>query len=200
MSFDEVRLPENVERGASGGPSFNTTVLELSSGHEQRNQNWAATRAFYDIGYGIQNKNDLSAVIAFFYARRGKARGFRFKDWSDFEVSTAQEVATGDDVTDDFQIIKRYDSGSVIFDRPLTKLVSGTVAIYIDDVLQTSGYSIDYDTGILSFTAAPVLDEIITWTGEFDTPVRFDTDSLAVSMEIFYAGTIPSIPLVEVRV
>jgi len=199
MSFDEVRLPDNVERGASGGPSFHTTVLELASGHEQRNQNWSATRAIYDIGYGIQNKNDLSLVVAFFYARRGKARGFRFKDWADFEVSEAQEIGIGDDVEDDFQISKRYTSGAVTFERPLTKIVSGSVVVYIDDVVQSSGFTIDYDTGIIHFSTPPALDEVVQWSGEFDTPVRFDTDSLAVSMEIFYAGTIPSIPIVEVR-
>ena len=36
MSFDEVRLPTNVEKGAVGGPMFNTTVLELTSGPSNR--------------------------------------------------------------------------------------------------------------------------------------------------------------------
>ena len=33
---------------------------------------------------------------------------------------------------------------------------------------------------------------------EFDTPVRFNTDSLLVNLSNFAAGEIPSIPIVEI--
>jgi len=36
VSFDEVRLPTNVEKGAVGGRMFNTTVLEMTSGPSNR--------------------------------------------------------------------------------------------------------------------------------------------------------------------
>ena len=45
MAFDEVRLPTTVEKGALGGPTFNTTVKVLSNGYEQRNQNWSTTKS-----------------------------------------------------------------------------------------------------------------------------------------------------------
>jgi uncharacterized protein (TIGR02217 family) len=34
---------------------------------------------------------------------------------------------------------------------------------------------------------------------EFDVPVRFDAERIAVSLKAFKAGQIPSIPLVEVQ-
>ena len=86
MGFDEVRLPTNIEIGAQGGPQFNTTIIALSSGFEKRNINWADSKGTWDIGYSIRYKEDLDIVIQFFYARRGRANGFRFKDWSDFEL------------------------------------------------------------------------------------------------------------------
>jgi len=36
-------------------------------------------------------------------------------------------------------------------------------------------------------------------TGEFDIPVRFNTDSLQLTAETWNAAAIPAIPLVEVR-
>ena len=40
MAFHNVQLPEEVERGAQGGPQFKTTVFTLSSGYEKRNVEW----------------------------------------------------------------------------------------------------------------------------------------------------------------
>jgi uncharacterized protein (TIGR02217 family) len=36
-SFHEVRFPDNIAYGATGGPEFATTVVATGSGHEKRN-------------------------------------------------------------------------------------------------------------------------------------------------------------------
>lgn len=201
MSFDEVRLPEDVERGAQGGPRFLTTIVELTSGFEKRNQDWANSRALYDISYGIQTQSDYQVVLAFFYARRGRARGFRFKDWSDYTTGTSQLIFNvGDDTTSVFQLRRPYtDAGGNTFYRDITKPVDGTVRIFIDG-LETTAFSLDTTTGLVTFTAAPALDAVLTWVGEYDVPVRFDTDDFQINLEYFDAGSVPSIPLVEIRV
>jgi uncharacterized protein (TIGR02217 family) len=38
--FHEVRFPDNIAYGATGGPEFATTVVATGSGHEKRNVNW----------------------------------------------------------------------------------------------------------------------------------------------------------------
>lgn len=95
--FHEARLPEHIESGSKGGPEFNTTVIEMTSGREQRNKRWALPRASWDISYGIMDQDDYSTVLAFFYARRGRAFGFRFKDWSDYR-GVGEELGTGTSV------------------------------------------------------------------------------------------------------
>jgi uncharacterized protein (TIGR02217 family) len=50
----------------------------------------------------------------------------------------------------------------------------------------------------VTFTAAPASAVAITAGYAFDTPVRFDTDSLSVNLANFAAGEMASIPLVEV--
>lgn len=197
MAFDEVRLPEEVEKGAEGGPRFKTSILPLSSGHEKRNVDWVEARGDWDIGYGIQSIENLELVRDFFYARAGRARGFRFKDWSDY-TGTAQNIGTGDNATVAFQLRKQYTSGLVTYNRLIYKPVAGTVRIFLNGV-ETFGFTVDTTTGIVTMGVAPGAAVAITATYEFDVPVRFDTDHFRLSLEIFNAGSVPSLPVIELR-
>ena len=103
MAFHEVRFPDNVSRGARGGPERRTQVVELASGDEERNASWANSRRRYDVAYGIRRADDLAAVVAFFEARNGRLHGFRYKDWADYKsclpsqavAPTDQPIGTG---------------------------------------------------------------------------------------------------------
>lgn len=199
MSFEEVQFPTDISYGATGGPMFLTDVVTTVSGHEQRNAKWSQSRAKYNVASGVKTETQWQALIAFFRARQGKAVGFRFKDWSDYKAESVQ-IGVGDDTTTDFQLVKIYTSGAVAVSRDITKPVAGTINIYIDAVLQSSGVSIDTTTGIVTFTTAPANGEVVTADFEFDVPVRFDTDEMAVSMDSFDAGNWNAIPLIEVRI
>ena len=83
MAFQDIRFPDNISRGARGGPERRTQIVELANGEEERNSPWANSRRRYDAAYGIRRADDLAAVIAFFEARRGRLYGFRWKDWAD---------------------------------------------------------------------------------------------------------------------
>lgn len=207
MAFDEIRLPDDVERGAQGGPEFKTTILPLSSGFEKRNQDWSTQRGMWDVSYGIQSKDDLKDLIKFFYARRGRARGFRFKDWSDFEMVNQAigigDSTTGSDGNADFQIYKRYTSGSIDYDRVITKPVDLTVVVKVNSTtkIEDTHYSVDYATGIITFISPnrPTTGQTVNVACEFDVPVRFDTDKLEVNMQLFDAGSFPQINLIELK-
>lgn len=197
--FVEVQFPTDISYGAKGGPGFSTDVVETFSGREQRNINWSQARARYNVASGVKSESQWAALISFFRARRGKAIGFRYKDWSDYKGSN-EAIGAGDDSTTDFQLVKIYSSGSAAVSRTITKPVSGTVKIYVDSILQNSGVSVDTETGIVTFDSAPAADESITADFEFDVPVRFDTDNLELSVDAYDAGRWDAIPLVEVRV
>ncbi len=207
MAFHEVRFPDDISRGARGGPERRTQIVELASGDEERNASWANSRRRYDAAYGIRRADELAAVVAFFEARNGRLYGFRWKDWADYKsclpsgtpAATDQAIGTGDDATTDFQLVKSYTSGSQSWTRTITKPVDGTVLVAIDGGEQTTGWSVDTTTGIVTFTSAPAAGAIITAGFEFDVPVRFDTDTLDVTLDIERLGSITSIPLIEVR-
>jgi uncharacterized protein (TIGR02217 family) len=72
MAFHEVRFPDDISRGARGGPERRTQIVALASGDEERNASWANSRRRYDVAYGIRRADDLAAVVAFFEARNGR--------------------------------------------------------------------------------------------------------------------------------
>ena len=207
MAFHEVRVPDNISRGARGGPERRTQIVELASGDEERNASWANSRRRYDVAYGIRRADDLAAVVAFFEARNGRLYGFRFKDWADYKscppsgtpAPTDQVIGTGDGETTAFQLVKRYASGAQSWTRAITKPVAGTVRVALDGVEQLGGWSVDTTTGAVTFDTAPATGATITAGFEFDVPVRFDTDALDVTLDLERLGSITSIPLLEIR-
>lgn len=211
MAFHEIRFPTAISFGATGGPERRTEVVTLGSGYEERNSRWADSRRRYDAGYGIKSVDDLHAVIAFFEERRGRLHGFRWKDWSDYKscpprqsiAATDQLLGTGDDATATFQLVKSYGSAFAPWTRLIAKPVSGTVLVAVDGNLKSEGvhYALDVTTGVVTFTGGnvPGSGMAVTAGFEFDVPVRFDTDTLTINLSHFEAGSIPNIPIVEIR-
>ncbi len=198
MAFVEVQFPNDISYGSSGGPEYATDIVASVSGYEQRNINWEQARARFNVAHGVKTKAQLDALIAFFRARKGRAHGFRFKDWTDYQA-TNETLGTGNGTQTQFQLVKRYASGSVTELRTIVKPVAGTVQIYKSGVLQTSGLSVDTTTGVVTFTAAPTIGQVVTANFQFDVPVRFDTDKLSASLDAYGVHSWQDIALIEVR-
>jgi uncharacterized protein (TIGR02217 family) len=209
MAFHEVRFPASISLGAVGGPERRTQIVSLASGQEERNTPWAHSRRRYDAGLGLRTLDDIETVIAFFEARQGQLHGFRWKDWADYKSSPAshivahldQLVGVGDGITTTFQLTKSYRSASNVYTRPIGKTVIGSVLIGVggDPRPVIDDYVVDHSTGKVTFAAPPDIGLPITAGFEFDVPVRFDTDSVRVSVSSFNAGEVPSIPVLEIR-
>lgn len=202
MIIDNVRLPTWVEQGAHGGPMFNTQINRSQGGSDSSVILWQYPLHQYDIGYGISEKTEFSTILAFFYARRGRGYGFRFKDWADFEIKD-QNIGVGDGVADEFQVVKVYADPIRSFTRKVTRVVSASETVTVDGVpkIEATDYTIDYDTGIVTFLpgSIPAAGKDVTIGCEFDVPVRFDNDKLDVELTVFDSGSIGGIILTEVR-
>lgn len=222
MSFAEVRLESDfIVLGTVGGPQWNTNVVVVNSGFEFRNQNWVNARGQWDFGSRKMTSKELHNTIGFFRARRGKFQGFRFKDHGDYTASATPLTEWGTTTQGVFvnltattaQLTKLYGSGSDTDSRKVAKPVDTTIRVYKDAALlvETTDYTVDYTTGIVTFTS-PYGTSVLTWSGEFDTPVRFDTDQLKYEL---IAGTsaftdppsfeesyylVQALPIVEIRV
>ncbi len=156
MSFlESPRFPANISYGAVGGPGYNTDVVILNSGFEQRQQNWEVARAKYDVSHGVKSQADHDVLISFFRSVKGRANGFRFKDWADYQVTQANgKLGEGvGDGTGVLQLNKYYAAGSLYEYRAIKKPVSA--ALYKNGSLLTitTHYTIDLTTGIVTLVA-----------------------------------------------
>ena len=211
-AFHEIRFPLSIAFGSSGGPERRTDVVLLASGHEERNSRWADSRRRYNAGTGVHSLADVHTLIGFFEERRGRLYGFRWMDRTDSKSCAPgaipdaddQPIGIGDGATAAFQLIKTYGGGIAPYQREIRKPVTGTVLVAVDGDPQTQGtdYSINHNTGIVTFLAGhiPAEDAIVTAGFEFDVPVRFDTDRLEINLASFEAGDVPNVPVVEIKV
>jgi uncharacterized protein (TIGR02217 family) len=206
--FHEVRFPTEISLGAKGGPERKTDIATLRSGSEERNSIWFHSRRKYQAGYGVRHIRDLERVVQFFEERRGRLYGFRWKDKADFRSSIGtgavtpldQFIGTGNGAATQFQLTKTYGKIFAPYTRIIAKPVQDTVVIAVNGVQQTSGWSVDTTTGLVTFTVAPANGAAITAGFEFDVPARFDTDYLELDLSGFEAGVIPNVPVIEIRV
>ena len=76
--------------------------------------------------------------------------------------------------------------------------MTGSVVIGVQGLSVGSGWSVDTVTGLLTFSVAPAAGQAITAGYLFDVPVRFDTDTLSLTVEN-YALEKADIPLMELR-
>lgn len=210
-SFHDVRFPLAVSFGATGGPERLNEIVSLTSGREKRNARFSQSRRHYDAGTGVRSLADLHDVLAFFEARRGSLHAFRFRDPFDMKSCRPEETAaagdqalgSGDGTRARFALTKTYGAGEDAYRRLIARPLIETLRVAVDGVEKEApdDWSFDFATGEVVFVpeSVPEAGEEVTAGYEFDVPVRFDTERIAVSLTAFKAGQIPSIPLIEVR-
>ena len=206
QAFDDVAFPIAIGRDASLSPAFSTQVVESPSGHERRSSDWADARLSFDAGPGVRSEADIVELIAFFRARRGAARGFRFTDpYDDRSCAPGmvpgaldQRLGTGDGVRTEFPLQRYYGEGEEAQVRRITRPVTGSIRVAVNGVELSSGWS-HAGLGVIAFDEAPAPGTLLTAGFRFDVPVRFAEDRLDVNRATFAAGEAPSVPLVEIR-
>jgi uncharacterized protein (TIGR02217 family) len=209
MAFLETpRFPENISFGASGGPGYLTDIVPLKSGFEQRNSLWTFPRGTWDVGQVTKTKTQYAPLVAYFRTVGGKRDGFRFKDWDDFQDFDNQGTGVlgttglGDGITVAFQMYKNYTNGSAVDQRIIRKPVVGAILFFDNGSPVTP--TLDTTTGIATFGSPPTTGHALTWTGQFDVPVRFDVDALKIEIVDKQSGgdlliRWPTIPIIEIR-
>jgi uncharacterized protein (TIGR02217 family) len=211
LAFHEVLFPLDIALKSAGGPERKTEIVALGSGREERNARWVHSRRRYDAGYGVKTLDALSQVVAFFEERRGQLYGFRWRDRLDHSSAAPgasvspldQVIGLGDGAQADFPLLKLYGADYAPYQRPIAKPVTGSVRVAVGGVEQAEGttFTCDTATGVVTFLAGhvPGASAFVQAGFLFDVPVRFDTDYLEVDLSAFAAGSVPRIPLVEIK-
>ncbi len=191
QAFDDVAFPLALGREAEVAPAFSTQVVTASGGAEQRNASWAEARCRYDVGPGVRSEEDIAALLAFFRARMGPARGFRLRDPFDWR-GTDEPIGIGDGSTRRFALVRHYDASV----RRVTRPVAGSVAVKVAGTAR--GFA-SAAGGWVVLDSAPAAGAVVTASFDYDVPVRFAEDVLSVSRATFRAGVAASVPLIELR-
>jgi len=215
-------------QGYRGGPMFSTAVAISESGKEQRNMNWMRAMNKYNVGHILRDEAATATLLDFFNGRMGMLYGFRFKDWLDYRVPDVNdgEFTTLGSIwsptgSAPYQTVKTYtDVGGYVHMRLVSKLCSGLVEdasghtppvpqFFFNGVLGVLGtdYDIDYNSGLfwpaydvgLNLMTTPLSGWAVTWAGEFDVPVRFETDLQQLLLQEWSDTDWPSIQLGEIK-
>lgn len=190
MPFIETpRFPENIAVGSKFGPVYNTAIARNIGGHEVANQNWSMPLHQGDVAHGVKSQANLDDLLAFFHGVAGMQNGFRFKNYADFATTGSQGTLTTLSATT-WQMHKTYTFGALTMQRKIQKPIAGAV------IAGGGTYTYSTVTGIITKSAGA---DPTSWTGEFDFPVRFNTDEMMpqwLSFGIFDMR----FPIIEVRV
>jgi uncharacterized protein (TIGR02217 family) len=200
--FNEFVFPDDISYGAINTAKFSTDIVIVQSGKEKRNANWLDALHEYDVSHNVKTEEETQQLKALFMQSRGPLIGFRFKDWSDFQVTVNNCLTNEDNITTAiFQCFKEYEffGGSASYKRKIVKLVDTTFKLYKDAVLQTeiTDYTVDYNAGLVTIISFDAL-AVYTFETEFDVPVRFNNDQASISIDEYKSYSFPC-KLTEIR-
>jgi uncharacterized protein (TIGR02217 family) len=215
MSFHDIEFPREISYNSKSVVAFNTQIVELPSGAEQRNALWSRPRISFDIRLAERDYDQLAELIEFHRAREGRTHTFRYWDPLDYSTNPLQrphnddtvdatnadvQIGTGGGGATQFQLTKEYTSGTTTKVRNITLPIDGTVTIAVNGVAKTEGldYEVDYSTGIVTFTSAPTNGYDITAGCKFNVHTRFELDQLVLDLVGFDRGDVPQCGAIEV--
>lgn len=116
--------------------------------------------------------DELRTIAGFFLAQQGTFQPFLFDDPTDNTVA-AQVIGTGNSTNVSFQLARNMGG----FAEPMTA-PNAVATIYFNGVRQDpAGYTVDGETGQVTFTAAPPAGQIVTADFTYRFRVRFADDS-----------------------
>lgn len=201
--IENIRFDPPIGFQTSGGPGWKSEIVTLASGRETRNALWSRPLRKWQVMGVPLSEHAASELLRFFNARFGAAQGFRFSD--PFGHSTArpgnsvspldEPLGIGDGETTQFQL--NLDDGASA-KRVITRPVAGSVRVAVDGA-ETTDFSVDDETGEISFASPPVSAAILTAGFTYDVPVRFETDTLELSQSGKGAFQLVRLSLVELR-
>lgn len=180
MSYLDAYLQPCPGYGWEGGPTFKTQIVELKSGRERRNAEWARVRHKFTAPFNNISKAAYQNIKQMHLVCRGMLHAFRFRDELDFQA-TNEQFGTGNGTRRDFQLSKITTLDGVSYTREVFALAA--VPVITVNGTPTTAFAVNTRTGKVTFDTAPANNAVLRWTGEFDIWVRFSTDDLPFSID-----------------
>lgn len=150
--LESPRFPDNIAFGATVGPTYQTIVTPIYSGRDGRIVGWTQARIRFEVGMRSMLASVTQQLDAYFRSVKGRAYGFRIKDWTDFSDG-GNGVFVPTATLGVYQMGKVYSSGGALEEtRMIQKPVSGTIVSTLNgSVVSGGGYALDTTTGLLTW-------------------------------------------------
>lgn len=199
MTYIDHRISDCVAQGFTGGPEWNTLIVAMANGREQRNGQWLFPKHRYTAQYMNFQRANQQEILAAFHAARGQLHAFRFKDWNDYTAESEsgywEPILTPViGTTTPAQLYKQYFMGS---ESTLRKIQAPVQTVVVKRGVTPVSVTVDYSTGLVT-PSSNWLSGSYTWEGEHDVWVRFASDYNSFTANTHNAAT-ADIELVEVR-
>lgn len=148
--FDEIDFPFELHE-LTGGTMKPTRIVEMPSGREQRIKLWSRNRRRWTGTLIATDPTLIEAARDFWEARDGPARGFRFKDPAEYQVTNEPLAPTGAPTV---QLIKTYGpSGGQSRVQEIYKITSSPAATLRKNGGAFVAFTLDVNTGLVTLTA-----------------------------------------------
>jgi len=169
-------------------PSFNTDIQESLAGREVRIQNFQNPIWEFTLQYeyllndpAVRDENEqtpLEALVGFFLARGGQFDDFLLNE-SDLtgrledSVYSGQPIGVGDGTAKNFQLLRNVGGFLEAVQNPANQ----NALVYVNGTPKTQGTDYTINNGIVAFSTAPAIANVITADFTFLHRVRFDSGS-----------------------
>lgn len=187
-------------------PTFQTRIQRAVSGRELRALDYPYPLWQFTLVFDFLRDNpaagydELRALMGFFMLCQGAFATFLFEDPSDHEIA-GQQIGTGDASATAFQLQRAI--GAALPGGGFSELISAPnviSAIYFDGITQDpAGYSVDQDTGLVTFITPPGSGLIITADFTYYFRCRFIDDSYGFENFMYRLWRLKKLTFISVR-
>jgi uncharacterized protein (TIGR02217 family) len=182
----ETPLDDCVAYGFRVDPKFNTQIVTLDSGAEQRNGNWTRPKRDFSARYGNFTKVQFAILQACYMACRGSLYAFLIRDHFDYIATNESQGTTPGANSTPVQLRKTYTFGATSITRDITKPEAGTVVMQQSDGVGgwvTKAGTTDTTTGLFTPSTNWTAGRALRASFQFYVPVRFVGDSFPSSFD-----------------
>lgn len=224
MTFYRALLPPCYSDGSEAYPVRPVDIARSASGSPIRRSRRSQSYREFQVTFDPRRRNDVHDIISHWEVMGGSEHSFPMRDKFDFQscrpdatvsMFDAQILLTtglpADGSTATFQIQKQYtrtllDGVTVIaVNRTVKVIKTGSLLVAVDGVLktETTHYTVNYDTGVVTFTGGNIPaggSPAATVTAGFEFYVKccYGPQNPVQTLVGLKAGAVASILLYEV--
>lgn len=223
MTFYRALLPPCFDEGSEAYPVRPVDIVRSASGSPIRRSRRSQSYREFQVTFNTRRRNDILDIISHYEVMGGSEHSFPMRDKFDFKSGQPDAVVTAidatlltttgtpaDGVTATFQAQKQYrftltDATVLAVNRTIKIIKTGTLLVAVDGVVktETTHYTVNYDTGVITFTGGNIPAggspaAVVTAGFEFYVKCCYGPQNPVQTLVGLKAGAVASILLYEV--